>query len=162
MFIKTISFEDLEGNPTERTFNFHMNKADLAEYMLGKDNDFPTWFREVIKRNSYAEIIQVFKSLVSASVGRKHEDGISFEKNADFTRQFMQSNAYSVFFEEMMGDTNKMIEFFNGVMPKDIAEEFARRSAEQKPRNNNQTGAKRKKNRQNVIQGEVVSSTTAA
>jgi hypothetical protein len=147
MLTQTISFEDFNGTRQTRDFHFHMTKADIAEFMLGKSKDFPAYMDELVKQENIGEIIQVYKALVRASIGKKSDDGVQFVKTSEFTDTFMNSNAYSDFFMDMMTDTKKMVEFFKGVMPKDLAEAYAKQVDKPQPRNNNQTGAKRKKNK---------------
>lgn len=128
MIRKTISFTDLDGNEVTEEFHFHMSVADLAEFMLDKGEDFVEHIKELTAKDDRKGLFQVFKQLLTASVGRRSEDGRKFLKSQETTDDFMSSDAFSEFLLELH-ETGKAIEFWNGIMPSDLEKKVAKLEA---------------------------------
>lgn len=125
MIKQTITYKDFDENEVVEDFFFHMSKADLTEYMLGKPGDFQEYVKAITNDEAVGPLIGLFKELISLSVGKFAADGNRrrFFKSQEITDDFMQSAAYSEFFMSIITDAKKATEFFNGVVPKDLADE---------------------------------------
>lgn len=120
MLKKTITFNDLDGNPVTEDFYFNLTKAEIAELELSHKNGYSEYLKSVISTNDGGLIIATFKDLVTRSVGRRSEDGRRFIKNQQITDEFLQSEAYSEMFLTLVTDANEGAAFVKAIMPVDI------------------------------------------
>lgn len=124
MLIKSITYTDfLEKEHTE-DFYFHLSKAEIAELHLGFSGGLSEYLEEVIKAEDGEKIIQAFKKIIRASVGKRSEDGKKFVKNDEVVSDFMDSPAYSVMFMELVTDSKAATEFIKGIVPKDMVDKI--------------------------------------
>lgn len=121
MLKKTITYKDLDDNEFIEDFYFHMSHADLAEMELSHSGGLAAYLTSIIKSDDRSAIIKTFKMIISASIGRRSEDGKRFEKSEQISNEFLQTNAYSVLFMELVTDASAGAEFIIGVVPKDIS-----------------------------------------
>lgn len=80
----------------------------------------------MVKERNGREIMNTFSDLIYRSYGKKSLDGRRFDKTEEAKRDFMETEAYSVLFTEIVTDAKKAAEFFNGVIPKDMAADIER------------------------------------
>lgn len=120
MLKKTITFDDLDGNPVTEDFYFNLTAADLAEMEMSREGGLEAHLRKLIVTNNGEDIISTFKSIITKSVGRRSEDGRRFMKSQDITDEFLQTDAYSVMFMELITDANAASEFVNAVVPRKL------------------------------------------
>lgn len=127
MFKKTITYEDYDGNKRTEDHYFNLNKAELYE-LLTTDSGYTLDKRmeQMMKKGNAKELISTFKMLISKSYGEKSLDGRQFVKSDEITRSFMQTEAYSIFFTELISNAKNAAEFFNGIIPKDLSDEIAK------------------------------------
>lgn len=99
MFKKTMTFDDLEGNPTTQTFYFNYTKMEVAE-MLELDQ-----LEEKIQRltvpieesglsqvDNARQAYETFQDLILKAYGEKGDDNVTFVKN-ERTREYFQSHS---------------------------------------------------------------------
>lgn len=122
MLKKTIKFKDLDNNDVEEDFYFNLSKAEVVEFELSKKDGISEHIKKLVASRDGGEIIATMKQLISMSVGKRSEDGRRFLKTPEITAEFMQSDAYSEFFLELVQDASKAAEFIKGVVPQDMAE----------------------------------------
>lgn len=125
MLKKDITYKDLDDNPITETFWFHLSKAEMAEMALekeGKSGGFESWVKTMIASNDGAVLVPTFKKILLSTIGERSADNKRFIKNEQIRQDFEQSDAYSVLFMDLMTDMDKMTEFINGVVPKDMSE----------------------------------------
>lgn len=120
MLKKSITYQDLDGNAITEDFYFNLTKAELAEMELSEQGGMRARLMSLIEEDDRKKIIGAFKMLISTTVGRRSDDGKRFIKNEQITNEFMQTEAYSVLFMELMTDTNAVVAFAQGVMPADL------------------------------------------
>lgn len=129
MLGKDITYKDLDDNPITEKFWFHLSKAEIAEMALAKEGragGFDAYVRRLIESQDGEVLIQTFKEILLMTIGQRSEDNKYFEKSDEYTRRFVQSDAYSVLLMELLTDTDKMTEFINGVVPSDMREELSK------------------------------------
>lgn len=124
MLKKTISFEDFDGNPVTEDWYFNLTKAELAEMVLTHEGgDLRTYLQEIVKAENAVEVLSTFRKIISMAVGQRSEDGRRFIKKPEITADFMESNAYSELFMELMQDNGaSLAEFLKAIIPSDLAE----------------------------------------
>lgn len=121
MIVKTVTYTDFNGNERTESFWFHLSRPELTEMLLGIDNNIETYIKTIIKSENYYEIVKIFKKLLLEAYGEKSEDGRRFIKLPEKTKEFSESEAYSVLFTELTANEEKASEFVNGLISKDTA-----------------------------------------
>lgn len=124
MIKRTLTYPDLDGNSVTEAFYFNLTKAEVAELQLGTEGGWAEKLQAVAKAGKGKDIIATMKAVIEMSVGHKHEDGRRFIKNEDIRSAFMDSEAYSTLFMELIQDPeNGIVEFMRGVIPAGMIEE---------------------------------------
>lgn len=121
MLKKTITYEDLDGNPVTEDFYFNLSKAEIAEMELSYEGGWGAHLQNIIKSQDGAEIISTFKKILLSAIGRRSEDGRRFVKSPEIADEFVQTDAYSKLFMELVTDANAAAEFVKGIVPSDLA-----------------------------------------
>lgn len=121
MIVKTVTYTDFNGNERTESFWFHLSRPELTEMLLGIDNNIEMYIKTIIKSENYYEIVKIFKKLLLEAYGEKSEDGRRFIKLPEKTKEFSESEAYSVLFTELTTNEEKASEFVNGLISKDTA-----------------------------------------
>lgn len=120
MLRKDIQYTDFNGQKRTDSFYFNLTKAELAEMELSKRQGLSTVAQQIIEAEDTKEILEIFKMIVRASVGKKSEDGRRFVKNEDIISELFDSNAYSELFMELVQDADAAAKFIRGVVPEDL------------------------------------------
>ena len=121
MIVKTVTYTDFNGDERTESFWFHLSRPELTEMLLGIDNNIETYIKTIIKSKNYYELVKIFKKLLLEAYGEKSEDGRRFIKLPEKTKEFSESEAYSVLFTELAKNEEKASEFINGLISKDTA-----------------------------------------
>lgn len=129
MIKKTLKFENLDGEMITEDFWFHLSKAELAELKIVHGDGLEGLMKALNAARDGQAIMDIFKKIISSTVGERSSDGVSFDKEPPYVKRFMNSDAYSVLFMELLED-GKMAEFIIGVLPKDLQEEARKRHLE--------------------------------
>lgn len=125
MITKKISYEDYNGNKRTEEFCFHLNKAELMKLELGVKGGLTELMQRMIAAQDSPEMLKIFEELVLKSYGVKSLDGRRFEKSEELAKEFTQTEAYSELFMELTSDPKKAAEFFNGVIPANMAKDLS-------------------------------------
>ena len=125
MFKKTVTYEDYKGNTRTEDFYFNLNKAELVELELSTKGGLTVMMDRIIAAQDNATLFKIFKDLVSKSYGVLSDDGRKFIKNQEVLDDFMQTEAYSIIFSELATNAEAAAEFFNNVIPQNLAKELA-------------------------------------
>ena len=129
MFNKTVTYEDYKGNTRTEDFYFNLNKAELVELELSTKGGLTVMMDRIIAAQDNATLFKIFKDLVSKSYGVLSDDGRKFVKNQEVLDDFMQTEAYSIIFSELATNEEAAAEFFNNVIPQNLAKELAEEEA---------------------------------
>lgn len=118
----TVKTEDFEGEVSEVTCQFHINKTELTELNLRyvKDGGLEGKMKQIEKKNDPEEMFNFIKELMILGYGVKTEDGKAFIKKPELTEQFRYGYILPECMVEIMKDeTGKgVIMFIKGMMPK--------------------------------------------
>lgn len=121
MITKKIVYTDLNGKKQTEEACFHLNKADLIKMQVSEKGGYENYLKGLIEAEDAKGIAAVFEDLIRKSYGKRSEDGTSFVKDPAATERFMQSEAYSELFVELLSDDEKSAEFALGIIPADLA-----------------------------------------
>lgn len=146
MLKKTVKYTNFLGEERTKDLYFAITSADgirmvFSEAERGEsDEDLRDGFARRIVRianhGSPKELVDMFDEFIKASYGEIEDDGETFNQSEEVYEKFRSSAAFKQFYEDLMTDTNAMIEFVNGIFPKEWTEaaqkdpEFARHREE--------------------------------
>jgi hypothetical protein len=122
---KTIEYRDLDGNKVSDDFYFHMNKAELVALEKSTPGGFRSYMATLNEETDQLKILQLYKDIISASIGQRHPDGRQFIKTPEFAASFMNTDAYSELILSFFSDGMVAAQFLAGVMPADLTEKIA-------------------------------------
>lgn len=130
MLKKTITYVDYDGNERTEDKYFNLSKAELMEMQLSENGGLDKVLEKMIAEQDNAKLAELFKKIITLSYGEKSIDGKRFIKKPELTEEFLQTEAYSVLFMELITSTEALAEFIKGVLPKDLQEEAAKIDAQ--------------------------------
>ena len=119
MLTKSITFTDYDGVERTENFMFNLTKAELAELNLTTEGGLQAVIQKIIDSKDVPEITRWFKKIIMMAYGEKSADGRRFVKKPELTEDFLQTEAYSELFIELLSDENAAAAFINGIIPKD-------------------------------------------
>lgn len=117
MFKKTIKYTDYNGVDRTESFYFNLSPADLID-MEVESGGYKQMIQNIIDSQDIQSLMKAFKELIRRSYGVKSQDGKHFVKNDEVFEEFVSTPAYSNLIMEFLEDTDKAVEFVNGIMPK--------------------------------------------
>ena len=123
MLKKTIKYVDYDNNVREEDFYFNLNKAELVEMEMGVSGGLEKKLRKVVASQDGAEIMAIFKDIITRAYGEKSDDGKRFIKSKEIADNFLQTEAYSELFMELTTDPDKASSFIKGILPSGLMEE---------------------------------------
>lgn len=129
MYQKKIKFEDFNGNVKEKTYLFHLTKAELMEMELSVDGGLQEYVKRIVEAEKTPQLVELFKKLILMSYGEKSDDGMRFVKKAAdghrLSDDFEQTDAYSELFMELATNADSATAFVNGILPAQLQEQVA-------------------------------------
>lgn len=124
MLKKTIEYTDYEGNERKSDYYFSMSKAEVIKWLTSTgEYTLDKAVKMISDNRNMGKLVDLIDELIHRSYGVKSLDGNNFIKNETEWLKFSQSPAYDVIFMELIGDAKKAANFFNGVIPQDLAAE---------------------------------------
>lgn len=117
MIKKTVKYNDYNGIERTEDHHFHLNEAEVMELEMSINGGLSTMIDRVIAAQDGATIMKVFKDIILRAYGVKSDDGRRFIKNQEVRDSFVQTEAYSIIFMELVTDAKKAAEFVNGIIP---------------------------------------------
>ena len=120
MLRKTITYTDFNGNERTEDFYFNLTKAELTEMEMVTDGGLTNKLQRIVDTNDTKSMIDTFKDIICRSYGVKSEDGKRFVKNDEIRNAFVQSEAYSELFMELVTDPEASAAFVNGIIPQNL------------------------------------------
>lgn len=118
MLTKPITYTDYDGVERTENFMFNLTKAEIAELNLTTEGGLQAAVQKIIDSRDVPEITKWFKKIIMMAYGEKSADGRRFIKSEELTESFLQTEAYSELFMELISDDNAAAAFVNGIIPK--------------------------------------------
>lgn len=118
MLTKAITYTDYDGVERTENFYFNLTKAELAELNLTTEGGLQNVIQKIIDAKNVPEITKWFKKIIMLAYGEKSADGRRFIKSEKLTEEFLQTEAYSELFMELLTDEKAASDFVNGMIPK--------------------------------------------
>lgn len=113
MLKQVAKYEDFDGNQTEETLYFNLNRMELLDFQAryGKD-DMAKYIEKVVADEDYEKMYSLLKDVVMSSYGVRSEDGKRFIKNDQLREEFEQSLAYEALIEDFHDETRNVLQDF--------------------------------------------------
>lgn len=132
---KTITYTDFDGVKRTENFYFNLSKAELMDMELTTpDGGLRNRLRAIMDKRDIPGIIKTIKDFIMAGFGEKSPDGRKFIKSKALTEAFMQTNAYSELYMELISDANATASFITLMIPEELRGNLAN-EAEKEPDN---------------------------
>lgn len=124
MLIRSITYEDYDGNMRTENHYFNLSKAEVIKWLTTSgDYTLDKVLERLSNERNGKKIMEIFEDLIHLSYGKKSLDGRKFEKTEEIWNDFYQTEAYSVLFTELVTDASKAADFVNKIIPKSLAAE---------------------------------------
>lgn len=118
MLVKTIKYEDYNGQEREEEFLFNLSKAELIEMELGVDGGLDAKIKRLTQTMNGPEIMKLFKEIIMKSYGVKSDDGKRLIKSEQLSLEFTQTEAYSELLMELCSNPEAAANFIKAILPK--------------------------------------------
>lgn len=120
MLVKTITYEDYNGEERTEDFYFNLTKAECLELETSMDGGLSAYIRRISAAQNGPEIMALFKKVILMSYGIKSPDGKRFEKSEKISKEFEETPAYSELIMEIVtGGAEAAAKFINAIVPED-------------------------------------------
>lgn len=117
MLKKSITYTDYNGVSRTETHYFNLSKAELMEMEYSTSGGMAEMMQRIIDAQDGPTLMKIFKEVILKAYGIKSPDGKRFEKSEEISTAFSQTEAYSELYVELLSDSEKAAEFFNGILP---------------------------------------------
>lgn len=133
MYKKTVEYVDFSGNERRKTLYFVITESNQIRMMMNEmemevedGNIDPDKVRSglqaringVMDRGKGSEMLELFDWLMSYAYGEIEDDGEAFVQSLEIYEKWKNTASHNKFFTELMNDTQMMIDFTNGILPK--------------------------------------------
>lgn len=127
MLKKEITYVDYDGNERTETFYFNLSKAETIQWLTTSgDYTLDKVFLKLAAEKNGKEVMKIFENLIYMSYGEKSLDGRRFIKSEEVKRNFMETEAYSVLFTELVTDAKRASDFMKAILPNDMGSDINR------------------------------------
>lgn len=113
----TIEYVDYNGDSVKEDFYFNLNKAEIMEMNLEANGAYAEYLQKIVDQRDGKKLAHEFKRLILSSYGEKSADGRRFVKSKELADAFVQTEAYSELYLELMTDPEACERFVRGIMP---------------------------------------------
>lgn len=121
MLKKTIVYHDYDGNERSEIFYFNLSKAEVMELEFSYNGGLTNVVEQMVNTQDAVRIMELFKKIIMAAYGEKSADGKRFMKIGPDGRRlaeaFVETEAYSELFMELVTDPKKFADFIAAVIP---------------------------------------------
>lgn len=124
MLKKRITYTDYNGEERTEDFYFNLSKAEIIEMEMGVTGGLTELIKKVMATKDVPSVMKIFKDLILRAYGEKSADGKRFMKSEELSREFSQTEAYSILFMELATNADEAAKFVNGIIPADLAKQM--------------------------------------
>ena len=117
MYKKTIKYVDYNGNERSEDHYFNLNETELTKMELSVNGGLKERLDRLIQQQNIPEVMKEIEAVIELAYGVKSADGKTFDKDPKHWLAFVQSEAYNVFFKEIMFDAKNAAKFINAIVP---------------------------------------------
>ena len=124
MYTKMIKYPTFDGVDMEEKFYFNLTEAELTELQMATPGGYGSYIEKIVAAKDVPTLSKLFKDLVLMSYGEKSADGKRFIKKASdghrLADEFVETEAYSVLYMELISDSKAASDFVNGIIPANV------------------------------------------
>lgn len=117
MFVKTISYEDWNGEERTEDFRFNLTRSELVEIEADTEGGIENYIKEIGDKLDAKKIMAFMKMIIAKSYGEKSLDGKRFIKDPEISKAFMETPAYDQLFMELVTDADAAATFISKIIP---------------------------------------------
>lgn len=129
MLIKPITYTDFNGEERTEDFMFNLTEAELTQLQLSENGGYTEWVKSIANARDNKTLAKIFKDIVMLAYGEKTPDGKFFRKTDkdgyNLVNDFIQTEAFSVLYMELVTDPDAAASFMNGIMPESLKAKMA-------------------------------------
>ena len=114
MLVKTITYEDYNGEMRTEDFMFNLSKAEISEMETSVAGGLKDMLTRIIQTKDLPQLASFFKQIILKAYGVKSEE---------LSTEFTQTPAYSELYMELATDSAAASAFINGIVPKGLLTE---------------------------------------
>lgn len=118
MYVKTITYEDWNGETRTEDFRFNLTKSELVEIEAETEGGIENYVKEIGDKLDAKKIMEFMKMIILKSYGEKSLDGKRFMKDPEISKAFSETPAYDQLFMELVTNADKATEFISRIIPK--------------------------------------------
>jgi len=115
---KSITYTNLDGQTVTEEFHFNLTKAELIEMEMAPEGGLRQQMMNLDMVKDRGKVMTFIKELIRVSVGRR--EGDRFVKSPEIVNHFMQTEAYSELFIDLLKNPGGQAEFVAKIMPADL------------------------------------------
>lgn len=119
MLAKKITYTNYNGEEVTETFYFNISRAEVLEMEMLKPGGYSAYLQEIVDSKDRNRIMEIFKTFILNSYGKKSEDGRRFMKSPEISKEFEECEAYDELFLELLQSVDNQIAFIQGILPVD-------------------------------------------
>ena len=132
MISETFKYKDLDGNEVTKEWYFSLDRAEIAEMKIRHDGtgkgSLEDYLDRIVKEQDNNKLLDNFQAILQKSVAVRKDNYL--DKSPEVLKEFIGGGAYEYMFMKMLGDAAYAANLINGIIPKDMAEEVAKKQAE--------------------------------
>lgn len=129
MLKKEITYTDYNGTERTESFFFNLTQAELTEMEMSTTGGLTEMIKRIVSAQDTPAIISIFKKLILKAYGVKSDDGRRFKKSEELSKEFSETEAYSILFMELATNEKSASEFVNGIIPSEAAKVVAKQKS---------------------------------
>lgn len=130
MIKKTVRYEDFNGDTVTEDFYFNLTKTELTKMRFSEQGGLDKYIEKISNERDNKKLLDLFDEIIVMAYGEKSADGKYLMKNDEIRERFKCSPAYDEIFMECLGDTDKVVNFFTAILPKDMQDEAKKQADE--------------------------------
>lgn len=113
----TRKYTDYNGVEREEDFHFNLTKAEILDMEVSIPGGMSGLIERLTKSQDTQATIEIFKTIIKKAYGVKSEDGRRFRKTPELLQEFMETEAYSDLYYELLADPQKAADFIKQIIP---------------------------------------------
>jgi len=118
MYVKTITYDDWNGETRTEDFRFNLTRSELVEIEANTEGGIENYVKEIGDKLDAKKIMEFMKMIIAKSYGEKSLDGKRFQKSEEISKAFMETPAYDNLFMELVTDADAAAAFISKIIPK--------------------------------------------
>lgn len=123
MITKKITYENFDGEEVTDELYFRLSTKEMSDDEFQNIRDR---IADGYKKKDNLQVLNAILEIVVKSYGKKSEDGKSFIKTEEATKNFENSEACDELAYELMNNEGELQKFIEGIMPKKLYEQYSK------------------------------------